>query len=278
MAKTIHIVNGDAVVPILIESGVEGDIVVWREMLCDGPVCGRIGSDHFWKKRLDYFEEELGISKVDYFDKTIKELLKLEALSNYNELVMWFEFDLFCQVNLMALSAYLYKNYRKIVTYNLVCTGKVVGSDNLHSLTDFSPSAIKKLFNNKVKLTKIDLEYAKECWELFAENNIEKIAVFDFNKKERFPYFQLAMNQHLKRFKTINGLNEIQVKILNIINTSALTANEIVRNVLIWQQQETVYGFGDMQYFLYLKKLRDFVQISEEKYFLNATGKAIINQ
>ena len=278
MANTIHIVNGDAVVPILTKSGIEGDIVVWREMLCDGPVCEKVGGDEFWKKRLDYFEKELDVTKLEYFDKTIKELLKLEDLSNYNELVMWFEFDLFCQVNFMALCTFLYKNYRKTITYNLVCTGKVKGNDKLYSLTDFSPEDFRNLHNNKLKLTKTDLEYAKKCWEAYAKNNIEKIAAFDFNKNKKFPYFQPAMNQHLKRFQTINGLNEIQNKILEIIDSSALTANEIVSDLLIWQHKETIYGFGDMQYFLYLKKLSDFVQISEEKYFLNETGKAIINQ
>lgn len=278
MANTIHIVNGDSVLPILTKSGIEGDIIVWREMLCDGPVCVKVASDTFWKKRLDYFEKELGVPKVEYFDKTIKELLKLEDLSNYNELVMWFEFDLFCQVNLMALCTFLYKNYRKTITYNLVCIGKVKGNDKLHSLTDFSPEDFKGLYNNKLKLNKTDLEYAKECWEVYAKNNVEKVQVFDFNKNIKFPYFQSAMNQHLKRFQTVNGLNEIQNKILEIIDSSALTANEIVKELLIWQRKETVYGFGDIQYFLYLKKLSDFVRISEEKYFLNAKGKAIINQ
>ena len=100
----------------------------------------------------------------------------------------------------------------------------------------------------------------------------------DFNFKNRkFQYFQQAIKEHLKRFPTEIGLNEIQYKMLDIINSATLTANEIVRDLLIWQHQETIYGFGDMQYFLYLKKLHSFIQISEEKYFLNKTGTAIIN-
>lgn len=278
MANTIHIVNGDAIVPVLTKSGIEGDIIVWREMLCEGPVCEKVGGDEFWKKRLDYFEKELDVTKLEYFDKTIKELLKLEDLSNYNEVIMWFEFDLFCQVNLMALSAFLYQNYRKTITYNLVCTGKVEGSDGLHSLTDFSYEDFKELYNHKLKLSKTDLEYAKKCWGAYSKSNIEKIAAFNFNENEKFPYFQSGIKQHLKRFQNINGLNEIQNKILEIIDSSPLTVKEIVQKILIWQHQETIYGFGDMQYFLYLKKLHSFIQISEEKYFLNETGKAIINQ
>ena len=71
---------------------------------------------------------------------------------------------------------------------------------------------------------------------------------------------------------------DIQNNSLEIIDSSPFTVKEIVQKILIWQHQETIYGFGDMQYFLYLKKLHSFIEISEEKYFLNETGKAIINQ
>jgi len=277
MAKTIHVVNGDAVVPNLLASGIQGDIVVWREMLCDGPVCAKVGSDVFWKKRLDFFDEELGVSKIEYFDKTIKELMKLEDLSNCNELVMWFEFDLFCQVNLMALCAYLYKNFRKTINYTLVCTGIVNGKSLLQSLSDFNANQFVTLYENRIKLSKTNLEFATACWNIYVENNIEKLKKFNF-KNTKFQYFQGAIETHLKRFPIEGGLNEIQYKILDIINSSAHTAQEIVQKLLIWQHKETIYGFGDIQYLLYLKELANFFQISEEKYFINEAGKAIIKK
>lgn len=276
MANIFHIVNGDAVVPLLKKSGIDGEIVVWREALCDGPLDIQVASDNFWKKRYDFFEKELGISKLEYFDKTIKEILKADDFPENSEVVMWFEFDLFCQVNLMALCSYLLQNYRKDITYNLVCTGKVKGKEKLQSLTDFSSESFKLLYENKIKLSKNNLIFADNCWQKFVENDIEKIAEFNFGKISKFQYFQMAMNQHLKRFPSKNNLNEIQNKILKIINLSPFTANEIVCHLLIWQQQSTVYGFGDTQYFLYIQKLNNYYTIQNEKYYLNKAGKAIL--
>jgi len=79
--------------------------------------------------------------------------------------------------------------------------------------------------------------------------------------------------------KTLHILNgDSAAKIFEIVNSNLLSAVEIVKNLLTWQQNETVYGFGDMQYFLYLNKLEKQYSIKENKYYLNEKGNAKINQ
>lgn len=267
--------NGDSTAEILKQTSIEGDMVIWREMLCEGPICKAVGSDEFWLKRYQYFENELGVSKLEYYDKTIKEIIKLEDVSGYDEVVLWFEYDLFCQVNLMALCTYLLENYSKSVLYYLVCTGKEKGKDQLQTLSDYETDSYPKLLENKVKLSRSKLLFAKQCWEIYVENNPEKLKAFIFNKYSKFAYFQLAINQHLKRFPKVNGLNQIQQKILEVINLGNLNKNQIVRDMLIWQRTETVYGFGDLQYFNYLEKMSDYFSINNEIYCLNDMGKKL---
>ena len=278
MSKTLHILNGDSTSSILDKSGIEGDVVVWREMLCEGPLHKEVGSDEFWMDRYAYFENELGVDRIEYFDKSISEIIKLEDVSNYTDVVLWFEFDLFCQVNLLALCTYLLDNYVKKANYHLVCTGKVEGKDQLHSLSDFLPSEFQSLFHNKISLSKSNLEFAKECWTDYVENDIDKLKSYDFNQNSKFQYLQLAINQHLVIFPSENGLNQIENKIVEIINSSSLTENQIVRELLIWQQLETVYGFGDLQYFQYLKRLNNYITVKDSHYYLNEAGKTVVLQ
>jgi len=278
MSKTIHVLNGDSTAQILEKSEIKGDIVVWREMLCEGPLHKNVGSDKFWLNRYAYFETEIGVSRLEYFDKTIKEIVKLEDLSGYNEVVLWFEFDLFCQVNLLALCTYLLNNYVKKTNYYLVCTGYKNGEEELQSLSDYLPSEFKTLFDSKITLSKASLAFAKESWELYVENDSKKLKEYNFNQNSKFKYLQAAINQHLLRFPSENGLNQISTKILEIINSNEFSEKEIVKNLLIWQQNETVYGFGDLQYFLYLNKLEKYFIIKDEKYYLNEKGLAKIIQ
>ena len=70
--------------------------------------------------------------------------------------------------------------------------------------------------------------------------------------------------------KTLHVLNgDSTAKIFEIINSNLLSAVEIVKNLLTWQQNETVYGFGETQYFNYLNKLEKYFSIIENKYYLN---------
>lgn len=277
MSKTIHVLNGDSILPIFQNSGIKGEIVVWREMLCEGTLHKNVGSDEFWLNRYSYFETEVGLSRLQYYDKTIKEIVKLEDLSGYCNVVLWFEYDLFCQVNLLALCTYLLDNYVKKANYYLVCTGYKKNEQHLQSLSNYSSSEFTTLFENKIALSKSNLEFAKETWELYVENNFNKIKEFNFNQNFKFNYLQAAINQHLLRFPSINGLNQIENKILAIINSNVFTAKEIVQKLLIWQLENTVYGFGDLQYFMYLKQLNKYFLIKDDTYYLNEIGKRKLN-
>lgn len=278
MNKTIHVLNGDAIVPIFNNAEIKGDRVIWREMLCDGPLDSTVASDEFWKKRYAFFEEKYEIQKLDYFDKTIKELLKVEDLANYDELVMWFEYDLFCQVNLMALCSFLLQNYRKDVLYYLVCVGKVKGKESFQSLSDFSAKEYQTLYTNKIKITRSNLLFMDQCWKLYVNNNYDALKDFNFNKYSKFRYLQGAINQHLKRFPNKKGIHEIEETLLKLINEKPYTATEIVAKMLEWQKLNTVYGFGDLQYFTYLKELNNYYNIKNNKYYLNKLGSSLISE
>ena len=276
MANVVHIVNGDNTAQILTKSALEGDVVVWREYFCEGELLKDIGSDDFWRARYSFFEEEYGIGKLEYFDRSIKEIIKLDDLPKNSEVVLWFEYDLFCQINLLAACAILLKNFRKDLNYYLVCVGKISGKERLQTLSDFLPNEYHSLFENKVKLSKNDLNFAKRCWDIFAENKIEEFSNFSFNQNAKFPYIQNAINQHLQTFPSQNGLNQIENKILEVINDGVFSENEIISALLVWQQQETVYGYGDLQYINYLKKLDKNYSIKNSKYYLNKTGKQLV--
>lgn len=274
--NTIHILNNDATAQILEKSEIKGDIIVWREMLCEGALHKNVGSDEFWKKRYAYFKKKFNIEPIKYYDTTIREIKKVEDLSNYNEVVLWFECNLFQQLNLLALCTYLVTNYVKTTTYFLVYFEKENEKEPVQPFTNFSTINFKSIFKNKIRLSKASLLFAKESWEMYVENDIDKLQKFNFNKNSKFKCLQKTINQHLLRFPSEKGLNQIEYKILRIVNSGIFTEKQIIRTLLIWQQKETVYGFGELQYFNYLKQLKKYVEIKESKIYLNKKGREVI--
>lgn len=273
MDSVLHVVNGDITAQILKQTTIQGKVVVWRELLCEGPIEIEVGSDDFWMNRYNYFKTNFGVERLEYFDKTIKEIIQLEDLEEIDEVVLWFEYDLFCQVNLLAACSYILQHFRKDVTYYLVCTGYEKGKDKLQSLSDYSPKQFPNLLENRIKITKANLEFANQCWKVYVENNKEKLQKYNF-KHSKFRYLQKAMEQHLKTIPLENGLNQIEQKILQLISNSSYSKHEIVKELLLWQKAETVYGFGDLQYFKYLESLGEYFVVENEIYQLNELGKS----
>jgi hypothetical protein len=276
MTNALHILNGDSTHGIFKQTSISGDVVVWREMLCEGKVVKDVGSDPFWKERYSYFEKEIGVGKLEYFDKTVKELIQLQDIASYDEIVLWFEYDLFCQINLLALCTYLLKSYRKDIRYFLVCTGKEKGKGQLQTLTDYLPEEYENLYRNKIRISRNLLLFAQNAWEVYAENDINALKDFDFNQSKKFVYLQAAIDQHLLRFKDEKGLNQIDHKILSLVSSGIHSEKELIKELLCWQKEDTVYGFGDVQYENYIKKLSDFVLVENGRIKLNKKGKGIV--
>ncbi len=273
MPKTLHILNGDATKVIFEKSRLKGDLLIWREMLCEGALDKEVGTDAFWKKRYTFFEDEVGVSKLDYFDKSLKEILKIENIGNYEAVVLWFEYDLFCQINLLGAMAFLLKYYQKHIKFYLVCTGREKGNQDWKSLSDYSPEQYNFLYENRIKLSRNDLLFAKEAWDVYVTNNPTDLVAFPFDKNKKLAYLQLAIRQHLHRFPKENGCNQQEEKLLEIIGENQFNHHEIIREILRWQNKETVYGFGDLQYDLILSALEKYYTIKEGIYSLNALGK-----
>jgi hypothetical protein len=204
MSNSIHVLNGEKIALQFEQVNLIGEQVVFNETLSEGPIDKDVGSDAFFKLRYAYFEKEYQIDKLTYFDTSIKPLVKLENADAYNKVVLWFDYNLVSQINMLAVCTYLLKNYRKDNQYYLVCVGEKEKSQLIFS--DNISKKYEELYQHKIKLTRNNLVYAKECWDLFVNNDKEELENFNFNKSDKFKYLQKAIQHYLNGFS--NKKNE----------------------------------------------------------------------
>jgi len=99
MTIEYHILNGDALKAQLPKS-ITGEIIVARECLVDGPVEGST-LEALYETRTQFLSSAYGGNEeIDYYQKTISEFEKIQRIPHGAEINLWFEDDLFCQVNL----------------------------------------------------------------------------------------------------------------------------------------------------------------------------------
>lgn len=273
MSSQLHITNGDNFTERLRQLKYKGAVITWREMLCEGKTETNVGSEAFWKTRFDFLHKQYNVSKSWFIEKTLKEYRSLCSHKQEEEIVLWFEYDLFCQVNMLAVISWL-KMHRRHVRISLVCSGYEDGTNRLFGLNDLSGEQLGKLYDNRVELSQDDIEYADYVWQLYCSNNpirLENVAEFDHYQ---FQYLGEAIKTHLKRFPTIrNGLNEIENRVLKVAaEEKPSSKKELLASLLANQGW---YGFGDSQYERIVRNLRPLFH-SMNPVRLSKEGKEVL--
>ncbi|KAB1153623.1 DUF1835 domain-containing protein [Tenacibaculum aiptasiae] len=274
-SSLLHITNGDTTTLQLKNLNFKGDIITWREMLCEGKTSVDVGSENFWKTRFDFLKSSYKVTKRKFIDYTLKEYRNLCNQKKQDEIVLWFEYDLFCQINMLAVISWL-KRYRKNQKISLVCSGKIANSEKMLGLGELSPTQLKEHFKNRITLTQDDIEYADYIWQLYCSDSpLQLENASKLNPKSPFVYLEEAIKAHLLRFPSIeNGLNHIENNILKAAKSNKFeTKNKFIGHLLSNQE---VYGYGDIQYVNKTNQLKSlFSSFNPVK--LNKIGKKVLH-
>ena len=272
--KTLHITNGDSLNDWLLELKIKGDFAVWREMLCEGKTTYKIGDSAFIEARKSFLEGDYDIKTNDYENKFISQLEIINNFQAYDELVLWFEYDLFCHMNLMACLSHLAQQGCKKPMY-LVCSGRVEGEKELKGLSELTKAQLLDHFEKKVALTNNDLILCDKIWRLYCSNDHLSLQPI-LAKDSSFIYLANCISAHKKRFpEEQSGLNTLEMHILKLIQKHQISSeNQLCGYVLNYQGY---YGYGDMQVLKMIKRLRSYFEKEGEYFVISTKGQEAIN-
>ncbi len=243
----LHITNGDKTTNHLKSIGYTGVFITWREMLCEGKTSIDIGSENFWKTRFNFLKSSYKVTKKTFIDFTLKEYRNLCQKKNQEEIILWFDHDLFSQINMIAIISWL-KRYRSGEKISLINCNSLKISNQLIKLNQLNNEQINKHYNNRAELSQDDIEYADYIWQLYCSNCPLRLeTIYKYNPMSPFIHLSKAIEMHLKRFPSIeNGLNSIENHIIKTASDKTFTSkNQLVENLL---KNEEIYGFEELHY------------------------------
>ncbi|WP_142786175.1 DUF1835 domain-containing protein [Changchengzhania lutea] len=265
--QILHITNGDSLTSCLRDLDFPGEILTWEEMLCEGPTLEYIYTNKFLDLRKSFFSSyydiELDVTKIK------QEIDKLNHPEHYSEIVLWFEYDLFCHINMVAVITLIHQKKIKL-PISLVCSGRTVGSKNLKGLSDLSQDQLENHYNSKVRLTEDDISLAKNVWRIYCgiDHNLFKPLIM---QSSSFKYLSNCLKAHLERFPdSKTGLNILETNILKIVKDSAITSRHHLLGYAL--NYQGYYGYGDLQLSRMIDNLSVFFTETEQSLTLNRKG------
>jgi Domain of unknown function (DUF1835) len=265
--KTLHITNGSSLTNYLRDLKITGDILTWQEMLCEGPTLKELDSDVFINARKSFLNTTYNI-EID-IEEYEKEIEKLNYTQSYSQIVLWFEYDLFCHINMIAVISLILQK-KIILPIYLVCSGRVKTSKDLKGLSELSSEQLQQHYKDKVLLSIEDLELAKTIWDIYCGKDHNLLKPFIVTSSS-FKYMSNCLKAHLKRFPdSKNGLSVLEQNILDIVKSNAIKSKHHLLGYAL--NYQGYYGYGDTQFERMIENLSIFFFEDENSITLNRKG------
>src|SRR5688572_22153297 len=120
--RILHVANGTCTTRLIAAAGLPGVTSIWADPLYDGPVPGGLTDDELVEVRTRHLTGS-DATLVDPANDLRRWRAKIAAHDAYDELVLWFEHDLFDQLNLLQLLPWIREQLPSSATVSLVCIG-----------------------------------------------------------------------------------------------------------------------------------------------------------
>ena len=251
----LHIHNGDSAAGTAKKTGIPGEHLAWREALVCGPAPGGLTEEEFRRVRARHLADAYGVD----FEKCENELQAQEEtlarFSDHEEVVLWFEHDLFCQVQLIFLLNWLAQRDLGRTRLSLIFIGEFPGIADFRGLGQLNEEQLSSLFPQRQKVTAAQLQLGSKAWPAYSSSNPKEIESLLESDLSPLPFLKTAFVKHLRRFpSTDNGLGSIANVGLDLIVKGYPNFRSLFP---AFTRREPEYGFGDAQLYLELRRLTD---------------------
>lgn len=246
MSQTYHILNGDAL-KAQFPKEIEGKLIIARECLVDGPVNGKT-LDEFFQNRAKFIADLYGdYSEADYLEETVGQFSQMLSIVQNAEIMLWFEDDLFCQINLWFICHLISRHLHKVKVF-LVRPPE-------HSPYGFGALNQKELLIAYSSRTQIDaLDTMASLWIAYQNDDLEKLEHLAKSLEDAYPFILPAVMAHLERIPSQNNPGRPIRSLVSIMRE--LKTEKFGPIFQEFCKREAIYGFGDLQ----VKKLYDKIK------------------
>lgn len=227
----INIHNGDAMAATARRMGLPGEHLPFREALVVGPTPK---SSEWLAMRAGFLagtsgEDLLRVSNA-LFEQD--QILNAAAESN-DEIVLWFEHDLFCLVNFLYLLERL--RGRRNVSF-VWCSG---------ILTERDPNELLRLSNSRAPVTPSLSNLAARAWGAYTSPDPRLLLEVIAAPANEMPFLREGFRLHASRFpSTRNGLGSVDNRLLTLI---AAGARDFAVLFPQFDEKPPRFGYGDTQ-------------------------------
>ena len=249
----LHILNGSSTEQTLRQTTIAGDLFSFRDALIAGPAPEGLDESSWRLRRAEHLSENYGASKDECERDLFRQMEMLRSFEKHDEIVLWFEHDLFCQLNLLYLLNWFGNLELGNTRLSLINVGAFPGKENFRGIGELNADELASLFPERREVTDVEFKLAQAAWKAFCSANPTSIEALLETDTSALPFLSKALHAHLRRFpSTRNGLGKVENQSLELIADGHERFIDLFPRFV---DAQPVYGLGDAQVWRTLFKL-----------------------
>ena len=247
MTQRLNITNGDSAVGTLSEAGIAGKIIAWRDVLHEGPVDSSLPLDALSKQRARFISER-GWGDFAHVSGDFAERDRvIQHLDYFGEVVLWFEDDLYDQLQMIQLLDFFSRGSPRRKKLALILVDGYI--------PPLSASRLKQLDDARAPVTSEQFALAQRAWMAFGSDDPSGISRLLDENTSALPHIAAALGRHLEEFpSTANGLSRSEREALTAIAEGHTTP--VAAFLEVGGKQESIF-LGDIIFYSYLERLSE---------------------
>jgi hypothetical protein len=249
----LHIHNGESSANTLKQSKIRGEQFAFHDALIAGPTPAGVLGEAWRRLRATHLADAYGADREQCEQGLLRQEEVLSSYADHDEVVLWFEHDLFCQVNLIYLLDWFNRRDLGQTKLSLICIGEFPGVENFRGLGQLNAEQLASLFSARHEVTSAEMKLASAAWTAYCAPDPTAIERFLSDDTAALPFLRAAFSCHLARFPSVrNGLGRIASRALELVDQGLKEFGELFSRFV---KEEPVYGLGDSQFWLTLRQM-----------------------
>ena len=246
MDRQYHILNGDALKEQFPKE-IGGEKIVVRECLVDGDVKSD-NLEELFQVRASFIATFYGDYTIhEYYTDTVSEFEKIESIPAHSTINLWFEDDLFCQVNFWFVVNLIFNSVQNCEVF--LIRPKVHTQFGFGGLNN---TELVQVFTERVQIKEI--AQIASLWGNYRDSEFDELLKIAGELKEHYPFILSAAEAQIMRIPTGNYPGRPKQALLEIMEELRTEEFEPVFREFV--RREYIYGFGDLQ----VKRLLDEIK------------------
>ena len=205
----LHVTNGDSAAALLLQT-FTGEVLPWRDVLHEGPVRARLSLEQISEERIAFIAGAGWGAPEEARTAFHERDAALRTAGSHEEVVLWFEHDLYDQLQLIQLLDWFARHPHPHLS--LICEAEYVGN--------MSPLRMRELFAVRRAVTDAQLREARQAWAAFTAPDPSGMNDLGISA---LPFLGAALRRQLEEYPwTTDGLSRLERRVLDLLERGPL--------------------------------------------------------